>query len=444
MDEFEKQHAPHIDDLDRALQGKIDRAELVRELRKYVEDYNIEVDLAKGSIVRKFFGDPSALSVSSERMLAEIGPNEGSVSFTGRLLAVNERTIGGTDNPRIIHSGLIGDSTKTMAFTAWNEFKFEKGDVIKVTNAYTREWQGEPQLNFGDRARIQTVEGAEDFEVVPFERSPTHKTVSEFRAGQRNLVCTARILEVEEREITVGGQPKTIWSGRLGDQTGVSRFTAWEPLPLEAGQVYTISNAYTREFRGVPELQLSTGTEAELITDSKIPSVDQLTEGVATTIEKLEQRGGAVDVTLTGFILEVKEGSGLIFRCPECNRVLQSGTCMLHDRQNGKPDLRTKAILDDGTGSLHLILGRETTEQILGYSLEQALDKVKETYSPEVVQEELQDKLVLAPARVTGNITNDDWGLMMIGRSLSVEAAYDAEAEATKFLESLEMDLEVA
>ena len=157
MDDFEKQHAPHIEDLERALEGKIDRAELVRELRKYVEEYNIEVDLAKGSIVRKFFGDPSALSVSSDRLLAEIGPNDPSVTFTGRILAVNERTIGGPDNPRTIFSGLIGDRTKTIPFTALKEFKFTKGQVIKVTNAYTKEWQGEAQLNFGDRARFQAL-----------------------------------------------------------------------------------------------------------------------------------------------------------------------------------------------------------------------------------------------------------------------------------------------
>ena len=444
MDDFEKQHAPHIEDLERALEGKIDRAELVRELRKYVEEYNIEVDLAKGSIVRKFFGDPSALSVSSDRLLAEIGPNDPSVTFTGRILAVNERTIGGPDNPRTIFSGPIGDRTKTIPFTAWNEFKFTKGQVIKVTNAYTKEWQGEAQLNFGDRARFQALENADDFEVVPFERAPNHKTVADFMAGQRGVVCTVRIIDVEERQIQVKGEPRTLWSGRLGDATGVSRYTAWEDLGLEAGETYTIANAYTREFRGIPELQMGNDTEVTSAPDAKLPSIEELTAGVVTTIEKLEQRGGAVDVTLNGFILEVREGSGLIFRCPECNRMLQSGSCMIHDRQTGKPDLRTKAILDDGTGSLQLILGRETTEQILGYTLEDALDKVKETYSPEVVQEELQDKLVLAPARVTGNITNDDWGLMMIGRSLTVEAAYDAEAEALKFMESLEMDLEVA
>ena len=443
MEDFEKQHAPHIDDLERALDGKIDRADLVRELRKYVEEYNIEVDLAKGSIVRKFFGDPSALSVSSERLLAEIGPNDPSATFVGRILAVNERQIGGTENPRTIYSGLIGDRTKTIPFTAWNKFDFAKGDVLKVTNAYTKEWQGEPQLNFGDRARFEKLENADDFEVVPFERAPNHKTVSDFRAGQRGVVCTARIIDVEERQIQVRGEPRKLWSGRLGDATGVSRYTAWEDLGLKAGEVYTIANAYTREFRGVPELQMGNDTEVNL-TDTKLPTIDELTSGVATTIEKLEQRGGAVDVTLNGFILEVREGSGLIYRCPECNRMLQSGVCNIHDKQKGLPDLRIKAILDDGTGSLLLIMGKNVTEQVLGYSLDVAEAKAKEVVSSDIIWNELQDKLILAPTRITGNITNDDWGLMMIGRTLSVETTYNAETEALRFMESLELGMEVA
>ena len=456
MTEFATEHAPHIEDIARALNDKLDHPTIAEELRKYVEDYSIDLATAKEAIVRKHYGDPRALARSVTKTLDQLTSPENSVSFRAKLVSLREKQINTRDGERKIHEGYVADATGQLRFTSWHEdFPFEVGAVIEVSNAYSKEWNNNIDINLGDRCRVREVED-EALAALEVEqpRSAGGGTgggggdsaagIIGLRDGMRNVNLTVRVLRVEPREVTVRGEQRTIYGGEVADETGSVRFTDWHGHELTKGRSYKLDNGYVREWQGTPELQLSeycTVTEAE---ETGLPSTEVLDVGTPYTIEQLDERGGANDAVLEGHVLAVREGSGLIFRCPECNRMLQSGSCMIHDRQTGKPDLRTKAILDDGTGSLQLILGRETTEQILGYTLEDALDKVKETYSPEVVQEELQDKLVLAPARVTGNITNDDWGLMMIGRSLTVEAAYDAEAEALKFMESLEMDLEVA
>ena len=137
-------------------------------------------------------------------------------------------------------------------------------------------------------------------------------------------------------------------------------------------------------------------------------------------------------------MLAVREGSGLIVRCPECNRVLRSRQCMVHGEQEGQPDLRTKLLFDDGTGSLQLFLNRELTEKVLGRDLDSCLELVRENYSAEALTEELEQALLLKPLTVEGYTRSDDYGLMFFARRCQPAHNLDVPSVARQFLAALE------
>jgi DNA primase large subunit len=97
------------------------------------------------------------------------------------------------------------------------------------------------------------------------------------------------------------------------------------------------------------------------------------------------ERDEKVGELLEGEIIKIHRGSGLIQRCPECNRRIVDNFCVVHSDVKGVDDLRIKATLKQNNISYWLVLNREVTEKILGFDLEKAkkigkdavLDKIK-------------------------------------------------------------------
>ena len=59
---------------------------------------------------------------------------------------------------------------------------------------------------------------------------------------------------------------------------------------------------------------------------------------------------------LSGKITQIYDGSGLIQRCPKCNRWIIDDFCMVHSDVEGIWDLRIKARFDAGNGKKHKTL----------------------------------------------------------------------------------------
>lgn len=75
---------------------------------------------------------------------------------------------------------------------------------------------------------------------------------------------------------------------------------------------------------------------------------------------------------LSGRITQIYDGSGLIQRCPKCNRWIIDNFCIVHSDVEGIWDLRIKARFDDGKERCTLIFKKEMTEKSVGITLEEA------------------------------------------------------------------------
>jgi len=441
---MKEEMAPHVRDIHRALGAKVSEEEIERELGNYLNVYRVSLDTAKRSIVKKHGGNPADLSLGVSKTVRDLMPGEQNVNLLARIVSVNEKEIATEGGSKGILYGFLGDPTGTVPYTAWNPegLALAKGDVVRIQNAYTKEFKGRVEVHLGNRAVVTkedetlmpAIEGAR---VLAPSGPATPAKVVDLKEGLSNVAVTGRVLSQEAREVVVAGEKKTVHGGVLADDTGKVQFSAWKDFGLAEGDVVRVEGGYVKSWRGIPQFSFDDrATVTKLAADALPPAAD-LAASPRMWIEDLAERGGAVDVTVRGILIDIKDGSGLVYRCPECRRVLRKNVCRIHGEVQGNADLRVKAVVDDGSGAITAVLGKDLTEQLLEKTVEECIAQAKEAMDQEVVRDELADLLIAQPIEVRGNVTSDDYGLMMIVDSARV-LKVDVQEEARAMLEELE------
>ena len=440
MNTTETNFETHVDDIVKAIGDKLERNVIVTELTRYVEEYGIDMATAKESIVRKHSGNPGALQMGTQKLLAQIGPGENNVQFKAKILSVYRKEITTKEGAeKVLFEGEVGDSSMRMRYSYWsNQCKFESGDVVKVLNAYSKSWNDKITLNINEGSMRKT----QDEELEQLDLGTAKNTMNQsgeevelvnLKPGMSNVSVKLRVIDIETRSITVKGEAKTIFGGTVGDKTGTCRFTSWEDHNIIAGKAYHIENGYVKEFNG-PDLQFGEYTKFTEIENDELPSLQDYEDGVQYSLAQLDERNGASDAVIEGHVFNIREGSGLIFRDKDTNRLVRNGD----DRKNAAPDLRIKMIFDDGSGSCTAYLNREITEKVLGRDLDSCLEFVKENFGPEALMDEIEDALLLKPLKLRGFARSDEYGLSFFAKSCEPATQLDVPSVARQFLAALE------
>ena len=440
MNTNETDFETHVDDIVKAIGDKLERSVIVSELKRYVEEYGIDLATAKESIVRKHYGNPSALQMGAEKLLAQIGPSDNNIQLKVKIVSVFRKEITTKEGTqKVLFEGEMGDSTMRMRYTYWSDqCDFENGDVVEVLNAYSKSWNDRITLNIneGSMRKVQDVELENlDLGIVKQSTNVSGEELElvNLKPGMSNVSVELRVLEVETRNITVKGEAKTIFGGNVGDKSGTCRFTSWEDHNIIAGKAYKVENAYVKEFNG-PDLQFGEYTKFTEVEGEGLPSLKDYEDGVQYTLAQLDERNGASDAVVEGHVFTIRDDSGLIFRDKETNRVIRNGD----DRKNAVPDLRIRMIFDDGSGSCTAYLNRELTEKILERDLDSCLEFVKENFGPEALLDEIEDALLLKPLKLRGFARSDEYGLSFFARSCEPATEIDVPNVARQFLAALE------
>jgi replication factor A1 len=430
--------APHVQEIFRALGDKLSEEEIAQELQKYVDIYKLSIPMAKRTIVKKYGGDTSEFSTGFQRKLAELKPNEPVVDFVAKVLSVNNKEVQAKGEKKNIIFGFIGDDSTTLPYTIWETegVELQKGDVISVKGAYTREYQGRVQVNFGNRVSIKKEDPSTIGDIQIAAGPARSAEIGDLREGMGYIEVKGRILSIEPREVTIQGESKKIFSGVLADETGKVQFTVWSDFKLKQGEVVKISRATVKSWRGIPQLNFDDRAEVTKVKE-KFPSADELQKLGVKMISQVVAQGGSSDALVRGVIIEVREGSGLIMRCPECRRALQKSMCKIHGRVEGLPDLRIKAVLDDGSGAVSVVMNRELTEKLMDTTLDECMQKARESMNFDVVKDLMDERLTLKIASVSGPVRADEYGLSMIAKSAEL-TTQDVKQEAEKLLVELE------
>ena len=430
---------PHIQELLRVLGEKVDEETLEAELNKYLNEYHVNIDAAKRGIIRKYGGTETNTFVTGNSLVkkvAELTGTEQNVDIIAKIVFVDEREITAKGLPKKIISGILGDETGTASFTVWDPGAavLAKGSVYTFRNCYCKLWNDKVQINLGNRGKIEPTDGIQlDLPERQITASSTEIKIGKIKDGMGNVTVTGKVISVEARQITAKGEQKTVFSGIIADDTGKIQFSAWNDFGIKEGESLCIANAYIRSWKGIPQLNMGDRCE--------VSRVDAVTDVIDTsnnrkTVEEIGRIGGGLDVTLEGLVVDVRQGSGIIRRCPQCNRSMLNGACTTHGMVEGIMDLRLKVVLDDGTGAIGAIINRADTEKLTGVTL-QAAQGLAAIKGEGMVGREITSKILMKRITITGNVMSDDYGPSMIVKSAQ-PVNVDVEAEASALLDEVE------
>ncbi len=367
------------------------------------------------------------------KKISELTGSESNVDLLVKVVFAEKRDVTIKGEPRSIISGILGDETGTASFTAWDAstVDMEKDSVYLVSNAYTKLWNDRVQINLGNRCTVTK----EEAEIATPERQITYSSsvakVHDLREGIGSVTVSGKILSVECRTINARGEDKQVWSGLLADETGKIQFSAWNDFGLNEGDAVRIENAYIRGWKGIPQLNIGDRSTVDRIDDT----FGDVSAAAASkkTVGEIIRTGGGLDMSVTGTVLDIRAGSGIIKRCPECNRSILSNECMTHGTVTPVPDLRMKIIIDDGTGAMSAIVNREVTEKLTGVTLAEAEEYAADNGETSVSRM-LGDRILMRNVTFRGNVMSDEYGPSMIVRDAEPDDR-DVAKEAEQLLD---------
>ena len=359
-----------------------------------------------------------------ETRLADLRAGEEAVLILARVVTAERREItrrsdGGR---RPVLSGLLSDGTATVRFTWWDPPAegIERGTVLRAAPVSVREYQGRVEVAFSWKTRVEPASEVELPRVNP-ESLPL-RPVGTLRERDEGFRVEVRVLKVRPKSVAVGQDRRQIHEGLLADVSGPIAFTTWADFRLQPEEAVRISGAYVRSFRGRPQLVLDERSQVQRLDASGLPAAAALLPQTLRRLDELESSHGAEVALVRGVVVGLLPPSGLVYRCPECGRALQKGLCRVHGQVAGTPDLRTRLVLDDGTAGATVNLDRPQTEHLWGHSLADALERLRSTPDPGVLEEELFDAVFGRRFVVRGRASVDDFGLTIYPETIEGES----------------------
>ncbi len=434
--------APHLEELTRAL-GDIEKTGIRAEFEKLIA-FRVPPDVAKESILRKFGGKRKVLKIK------DLSANLKNFELTGRILDLGEKSIRpqeeAQEGPSRLYTGILADETGSVLFSSWKELPGSIGDVINVKNAFTRIWQNRIRLSIGEQALVLKVSDSSLPSLSELSGSQTKKLI-DIGATDFSIDTVACVLQLSHREVLVKGRQSRVISGVLADETARLPFTAWIELPgIDIGSIIRVGGAQIRMFRGMPSVNILSSTKVSSVGPEEAGKLAFTFESAAKDpapikIEKMDARDSMFDVAAAGNVVSVRPGSGIISRCPECGRVIQKGNCRVHGKVEGIRDMRIKAVLDDGTGSMSVMFPRELAEIIYGKTLEEAEQLMFSDVSKDAVYEDLRRFITGRYLAVRGNASKGEYGISFVAEKAWVPEN-DLAVRVVELLHRLESDEE--
>jgi len=359
---------------------EVPEEEISARLKMLIEDFRVPEGEARRSVMNFFLKEhgvmPLARASSEKVKIADIASSGRWVDLEVKILDLWEPA-----NETISQTGLIGDGSGSMKFVKWAKSGLPDlvlGKSYLLKKVVTDEFQGRFSVKLNRTSQIEPLD--RDVEAKAGPRSAEQAKIIEINEPGRWVDLKVKVVQLWEANSDAISQ-----SGLIGDETGSIKFVKWvkADLPnMEEGKSYYLKNLVTDEFQGRFSVKLNRTSQIEPL---------------GTDIEV-----GSQAAEFSGALVDVQKGSGLIKRCPICKRSLAKGICSEHGKVEGTYDLRIKAVMDDGRRVQDVLINRETTERLVGLTLEDAKQMAMEALDHEVVRGVIENKLMGRYFIVTG------------------------------------------
>jgi len=283
-----------------------------------------------------------------------------------------------TDQTGMIRVVLWGDQVQNGELLA-------RGDIVKITNAYTRSGRSGVELHLGDRSEL--IKNPNDIDKTGFD--PPTLEMNQLQPEMSAVSFKGRLLEAPQtREFTrADGSEGRVASVDVADRTGACRVVAWgndvEKLAsLEENDTILVTGGSIREGRDGIESHLSELSQITILEHEEI-DLGEIELDVAPPGEKLQVTRKNISQTKTGDIVELRATLVKMFdrdptylACPQCFKKVRQKDATMKCSQHGAVEpinrMIFSVILDDGSNNIRATLGGEIAEHVLQMSADDA------------------------------------------------------------------------
>ena len=402
-------------------QGSIVRLEGV-SVNEYNEKLSLNINQNCNVVVLKE-GVDTSVEPGEPVDIAKL-PSDGPACVVGRILAMRDDQIHRKDGSGSIDvvRGRVADSSGTISFLSWEPMNVEIGQLVKIDNATVKSFRDTPEINIGRATRVEPYHDASFSGVEELEKM-NQMDISSLSDGSRDVNITVEIHEWEKRTFTRDGVEKYLWSGKIADNTGQCRMSAWQDLPISEDDLpvcVKLSGVRVRAWQGIPDITVDRADQVEVLAETPWEEkVDLSNQEIEISVSELARGSGRIGVKTQGVFVSIRDDSGVIMRCPECRRTLKDGVCSIHGEVEGNQDIRLRFVIDDGAGNVSVILNSECTQMLLGMDEKGIKAKVQEMGDDGFVSD-LRRQFFAKMLSVSGRFLKDENGSMFIADKVSL------------------------
>lgn len=402
-------------------QGSIVRLEGV-SVNEYNEKLSLNINQNCNVVVLKE-GVDTSVEPGEPVDIAKL-PSDGPACVVGRILAMRDDQIHRKDGSGSIDvvRGKVADSSGTISFLSWEPMNVEIGQLVKIDNATVKSFRDTPEINIGRATRVEPYHDASFSGVEELEKM-NQMDISSLSDGSRDVNITVEIHEWEKRTFTRDGVEKYLWSGKIADNTGQCRMSAWQDLPISEDDLpvcVKLSGVRVRSWQGIPDITVDRADQVEVLAETPWEEkVDLSNQEIEISVSELARGSGRIGVKTQGVFVSIRDDSGVIMRCPECRRTLKDGVCSIHGEVEGNQDIRLRFVIDDGAGNVSVILNSECTQMLLGMDEKGIKAKVQEMGDDGFVSD-LRRQFFAKMLSVSGRFLKDENGSMFIADKVSL------------------------
>jgi replication factor A1 len=177
----------------------VDRGTVLRVANAKVREFRGRLEVTFDWRSRVEEGSPLELpSVTASELprqsLASLKPRDEGFSLEARVVRVGEKNVTVGDERRVVHEGVLGDGSGTIAFSSWTDFRLRTGEALRIAGGYVGSFRGRAQLVLDERAQVERIPGSALPSAVEFSNSPPRSLAEVEASGGGVDVCVEGVV----------------------------------------------------------------------------------------------------------------------------------------------------------------------------------------------------------------------------------------------------------
>ncbi|MEM0155237.1 MAG: hypothetical protein QW597_01365 [Thermoplasmataceae archaeon] len=276
------------------------------------------------------------------------------ITMKAKVMSINSRNIRNERGESTYFYGYLGDETGTIPYTAWAfPSSLKAGDVVDMKNVYTKKYNDSLRVYLDSRSQIILDPNSE----MEVKRVYRKYNIRDLSLKDQYVDVSGIVTGIKAREYDREGKLQKVYQGFIEDVTGKVKFSSFG-REIEENKPLRFIGARVTEFNGRLSLSVSDKTE--------ITGAEKISIPASRVYQLQEIRNPFGGVSIAGFVVSVGEKSGIVYRCSQCFKTIQNGSCPDHPNADKIEDIFAYFTVDDGTGVIQCSAGSASLLPFLG------------------------------------------------------------------------------